>query len=90
MVLNNSSGVNGSNAHLVHLFSNKIGAVKGITVGRNHNIASWPIRDNPHPRLKGGRRKTRRKTRRRKRRRKRRGKYRTRRKRRRKRRTRKK
>jgi len=71
MVLNNSSGVNGSNAHLPYLFGNKRGAVKGITVGRNHNIAPWPIRDNPHPGMKGGRR-TRRRRRGRKRRRRRR------------------
>ena len=41
--------VNKSNGHLPNLFSNRKGAVKGLTVKSNHNIAKWPSRDNPRP-----------------------------------------
>ena len=59
MILKNKRNINASNAHLVNLFGNKIGAVKGLTVKKNHNIAAWPIRDNPHPGMKGGKKKRR-------------------------------
>jgi len=49
--------VNKSNGHLPNLFSNRTGAVKGLTVKSNHNIADWPNRDNPRPAQKGGRRR---------------------------------
>ena len=74
MILNFSPYVNGSNAHKPDLFSNSTGAVKGITVGKNHNIAKWAERSNVQPRIKvgkdcpckkGGRRTKRRRNRRR-------------------------
>jgi len=79
MILNFSPYVNGSNAHKPDLFSNSTGAVKGITVGKNHNIAKWADRSNVQPRIKvgkdcpckkGGRRSRRRRNRRKSRRRK--------------------
>ena len=54
MILNYSPYVNGSNAHRPDLFSNSTGAVKGITVGKNHNIANWADRSNVQPRIKVG------------------------------------
>ena len=54
MILNYSPYVNGSNAHRPDLFSNSTGAVKGITVGKNHNIAKWAERSNVQPRIKVG------------------------------------
>jgi hypothetical protein len=68
MLLKNSENVNGSNAHLPDLLSSVKGAPKGITVGKNHNIASWPDRSNPQPRIiqaGGGRRRKSRRRRRR-------------------------
>ena len=46
------------------------GAPKGITVSKNHNIATWPDRSNPQPRIiqSGGARRSRRRRRRRRRR----------------------
>ena len=69
MILNTDrENVNGSNAHLIDLLSSNKGAPKGITVGKNHNIASWPDRSNPQPRIiqaGGGRRRRSRRRRRR-------------------------
>ena len=64
MILANSENVNGSNAHLVDLFSSDKGAPKGITVGGNHNISRkrHPI---PRPQKGGGRRRRSRRRRRR-------------------------
>ena len=69
MILNTDrKNVNGSNAHEPDLLSSNQGAPKGITVGKNKNIASWPERSNPQPRIiqaGGGRRRRSRRRRRR-------------------------
>ena len=69
MILNTDrENVNGSNAHEPDLLSSNQGAPKGITVGKNKNIASWPERSNPQPRIiqaGGGRRRRSRRRRRR-------------------------
>ena len=68
MILKNDKNSNGSNAHQPDLFTSNKGAPKGITVGKNYNIASWPERSNPQPRIMqtgGGRRRKSRRRRRR-------------------------
>ena len=60
MFLKNSENVNAASAHRPDILASNEGAPKGITVSSNHNIAKWPYRSNPQPRIiqsGGGRRR---------------------------------